>query len=118
MALGVQTSSPHFSQVFHHASFNDLVEKEGLTVPQATQLLSNRQTSQMFAGHLVHNLAKQPLDAEYLARFTYNVSKGADITGTLTGRQVEIATQAQEAFKRGKYPWADVATYNWNPRMV
>ena len=69
----------------------------------------------MFAGTLVHKIAAQMLDTRYPGRSVYNPTKGVDLTDTMTGARIEIATRAQEAYKAAKYPSADVVTYEWSP---
>ena len=88
-----------------------------LTPGQRAQLLTNPQTTAMFGGTAVHNATAQILDSlpGMENRFTYNASRGPDITDTWTGNQVEISTEAQAGWKALKYPGADIAIYSWSP---
>lgn len=75
-------------------------------------VLENPTTSPMFAGHAVHNATFDILGNSHPGRFTYNPSRGIDITDSLTRQKVEIATQAQAAWKATKYPNASgIASY-------
>ena len=96
-------------------SFEEMADSGALSPGQMRQLLNNPNTSPMLAGHMVHNIAHDLLEAENPGRFIYNPSLGPDIADTISGAQVEVATEAQGAMKALKYPWAKVATYRWNP---
>jgi RHS repeat-associated protein len=96
-------------------SFEQLLGMNVLKPKQIAQLLGNAKTAPMFAGHLVHNAVDTLLRLRYGDRFVYRPSLGADIFDRVTGQLVEIATQAQEAYKAAKYPDADIATYFWSP---
>jgi hypothetical protein len=95
--------------------FDELAASGALSPRQLNQLLSNPRTSPMFAGHAIHNLSEQILEDAHPGRFSYNASRGPDITDRVNGVQVEIATVAEEAWKMAKYPGVLVATYKWSP---
>ncbi len=85
---------------------------------QRAQLLGNPETTSMFAGTAIHNATADLLvngNDAWAGRFTYNASRGPDITDTWTGEQVEISTAAQAGWKALKYPKAGIAVYTWSP---
>jgi hypothetical protein len=97
---------------------DELIQRAGFSDAQREALLTNPKVSPMFAGTAIHNVTQRLLDQAYPNRFLYNPTKGIDIFDTLTGGRIEIATEAQAAYKAWKYgidQINNIASYVWNP---
>jgi len=86
---------------------------KGFLSPAEARLLSNPKMAALTIGKAVHRATARALDRLYPGRFKYFETRGMDFLDKTKNKLIELATEAQKAYKMRKYGVGpeDVATY-------